>query len=83
MCLSQGGKIYGSVYVQKYFERNCFTILPTDSDSSHQLGHVEQTHCTVTRIICAQLFLTILTSISGPIALIIPSVSSMQTPVKV
>ena len=47
--------MYGSAKVRKLFQRHDFTIRPTDSDSSHQLGPVERTHRTVANSICAQL----------------------------
>ena len=48
--------MYGSDKVRKLFQRHCFTIRPTGSDSSHQLGPVKRTHRTVANSICAQLF---------------------------
>ena len=55
VCLDQGGEMYSSTKVRKLFQRYGFTICPTSSDSSHQLGPVERTHLIVTNSVRAQL----------------------------
>ena len=55
VCLDQGGELFGCNQVQRLFQRYGFTIKPTGSDSSHQLGPVERTHRTVANSIRAQL----------------------------
>ena len=47
--------MYGSDKVRKFFQRYGFTIRPTGSDSSHQLGPAECTHQTVANSVRAQL----------------------------